>query len=411
MQFTSASVAAFLLSVGGASAFSVAPSSCKLVFTKEHLFRRWQTRSPPCQTLHLSHDYLCILQYCCFLCGLFLPTTAFVSSRVSAGAAPSVISAPHASGCACAACSRRSIVLFADAATETAAEEEVPADVPVEVEALDGVESEDEAHNADRPARKSLKKKGPKGKPLSEFKAGDSLKAKVKALASYGAFLDIGAQTDGLLHISQLSVDYVADVSSMLEVGQEVDVRIVNIDEKKNQVALTLLSEAQEEEAKANQEQARSPRPARSSNRRDDSAVLSALAEKGWDTEAFVEGTVVSTVDFGAFVRVDASNLNSECEGEFDGLVHISALTAGRVNNVESVVKPDDKVQVRVKEIANRKVSLSMVSVEDEKEKQASFGGSAPAPVGNKNWKEDFENMQKEMPAFKNSPMVVDLRK
>jgi elongation factor Ts len=223
--------------------------------------------------------------------------------------------------------------------------------------------------------------------------------------------MDIGAQTDGLLHISQLSVDYVSDVSSILEVGQEVDVRIVNIDEKKNQVALTLLSESQEEEAKANQQQARQPRPARSSNRRDDSAVLSALAEKGWDKEAFVEGTVVSTVDFGAFVRVDASTLNSECEGQFDGLVHISALTAGRVDNVESVVKPDEKVQVRVKEIANRKVSLTMVSVEDEKTKQASFGGGAPVQVGNKNWKEDFENMQKDMPTFKNSPLVEDRRK
>jgi hypothetical protein len=66
--------------------------------------------------------------------------------------------------------------------------------VPEVVEAMDGIGSEEEAHNVERPARRALKKKGPKGKPLSEFNEGDVLQAKVKTLTSYGAFLDIGAQ-------------------------------------------------------------------------------------------------------------------------------------------------------------------------------------------------------------------------
>lgn len=283
--------------------------------------------------------------------------------------------------------------------------------MPPEVEALDGIESADEAHNAERPARKSLKKKGPKGKPLSEFSVGETVTAKVKTLASYGAFMDIGASTDGLLHISQLSVDYVSDVNEILKAGEEYQVRILSIDEAKNQVALTLLTEAQEDAAK---EAASRPRQNQRSqrdnnqNRRDDSAILSQLASKGFSPEQFVEGKVVSTVDFGAFVRIDASQLNSAVEGEFDGLVHISALTPGRCESVTSVVNVDDTVQVRVKGISNKKVSLSMISPEDEQQ-SASFSSGAPAQ-GNSEWRDTLAKMKEDMPVFTNKPQVVDLR-
>ena len=349
--------------------------------------------------------------------------TAFVPQHRSSG--PSTTScavvtsetAPaHNDLCPCLICfrtanrRRQTTRLFADVVEETPAETEE--EVPSEVEALDGIESSEEAHNADRPARKSLRKKGPRGKPISEFNVGDTVKAKVKAIASYGAFLDIGATTDGLLHISQLSVDYVSDVSSVLEAGQEVDVRIIKIDANKGQVALSLLTEEQEESAKeaANRSRESRDRPQRSSNRRDDSAVLAQLAEKGWNSEQFVEGTVVSTVDFGAFVRIEASQLQEDVTGEFDGLVHISALTAGRASSVESVVSVDDKVQVRVKAIADRKVSLTMVSPEEEAAKMEAMGAVA-ASEGAKDWKESLEKIRNSMPAFKNGPVVVDTRK
>ncbi|GAX28803.1 elongation factor Ts [Fistulifera solaris] len=353
MHFSTTAVSAFLFSVGSVSAFSPAPVS------------------------------------------------GFVASRVSSGVSPPVadVVASHASGCVCAACSRRkTMILFADVA-----------EVPGEVAAMDGIESEDEAHNAERPARKSLKKKGPQGKPLGEYKVGDTVKGRVKTIASYGAFIDIGAQTDGLLHISQLSVGFVKDVKEILELNSEIDVRITNIDEKKNQVALSLLSAEQAEEAKA---QAPAPRQQKERQQRqqrsDDSAVVNGLKEKGWDQNKFVEGTVISTVDFGAFVRINAADLNPEVEGELDGLVHISALSVGRVSSVDSAVKVNEKVQVRVKEIANRKVSLTMVSVEDEETISEAKAVKDVGP-GNANWKEDSAKIQ--MPAFKNGPVVVDLRK
>lgn len=316
----------------------------------------------------------------------------------------------HSASCLCAACRGSATQLFmSEAAVET---EEETADVPAEVEALDGIESDEEAHNAERPARSALKKKQkPKGKALSEFSVGDSVKAKVKTITNYGAFLDIGASTDGLLHISNLSAGFVNDVNEVLTVGQEVDVRISSIDEKKGQVALTLLTE--EEEAAASQpRQSRPKREDRGGGRRDDSKVVKALAEKGFDSAQFVDGTVVSTVDFGAFVRFDASQLNSEVEGEMDGLVHISALSVGRADSVTSIVKEGDKVQIRCKSIEGRKVSLTMVSVEDE-EKIAEQRQASREPVveGAKDWKESLEKMRGDMPTFKNAPLVVDLRK
>jgi predicted RNA-binding protein with RPS1 domain len=328
----------------------------------------------------------------------------------------------HKAECGCAACSAKRTMLFSTAEMEDVAVESSETDVvPDEVAALDGIESEEEAHNSERPARRSLKKKGPRGKPLSELTAGETVEGRVKTITAYGAFVDIGAQTDGLLHISQLSTEYVSDVKEVLTVGQSIQARILSIDEGKNQVALSLLTAAQEQEAKdaqqsrasrGGQSRDRQERGGSQQQRRDDSATLAALVDKGWNPDQFVTGTVVSTVDFGAFVRIDASQLNSDVEGELDGLVHISCLTPGRASSVTSVVKVDDKVQVRVKGIANKKVSLSMISSEQEQESQSSgTGGGAPAPSEAKDWQGSVAKIQADMPKFQNRPLVVDMRK
>ncbi|CAJ1943086.1 unnamed protein product [Cylindrotheca closterium] len=321
--------------------------------------------------------------------------TAFTTPSTSLSVGAKTAST-EAKLCACSSCRgvRTHTSLFADVAAE---------EVPAEVEAMDGIESKDEAHNADRPARKQLKKK--KGKDLSEFSEGSMVTGKVRSITSYGAFVDIGANTDGLLHISQLASGFVSSVGDIVSEGQEVEVRIVSIDSAKGQVGLSMMTE---EEAKTD---AQPKRQQRQSNRRDDSAVLGPLADKGWDADTFVEGTVVSTVDFGAFVRVDAKTLNEECEGEFDGLVHISALSLGRVSSVSDIVSPEQKVQIRVKSIQGNKVSLTMLSVEDEDSKQDSFSSGPPVQMGAKDWKESCAKLDEIQPVFKNGPVVADKRK
>jgi predicted RNA-binding protein with RPS1 domain len=310
---------------------------------------------------------------------------------------------------------RRSTALFADLAEEVEAPseeittEETTAEIPAEVEAMDGVESVEEAHNVDRPARAQLKKKSKnEGTELSDLVVGSMVKGSVKSITNYGAFIDIGAQTDGLLHISQLASGFVANVGDVLSEGEEVEVRIIAVDAAKSQVALSLMTEEQ------SSAQQGGGRQRQQSNRRDDTAALANLVEKKWDAATFVEGTVVSTVDFGCFVRVDIGLLNSECEGAIDGLVHISALSNSRVSSVTDMVNVDDKVQVRVKSITGNKVSLTMLSVADEDKKQDAYnerGGGGGGFQGAKDWKESCEKMEADMPEFKNMPMVEDRRK
>jgi len=362
------------------------------------------------------------------------PVSAFAPSRTFVRSSTKVVEQQqsHQAGCSCVACAGLHAItchcpscarsgytrLFADVTAESEAVE-----IPAEVEALDGVESTDEAHNVERPARASLQKKRVvKGKPLSEFADGQVVKATVRTMTTYGAFCDFGAATDGLLHISRISDTFVKDVKEVLSLGQEVEVRIVSIDAEKGQVALSLLTEAQESAAGAAQkEQQKQPKKTGNTPRggggqkREDSAVLDKLVEQGWDTSKMVAGVVASTLAFGAFVRVDASQLGEGIEGSFDGLVHISALTAGRASSVTEFAKVGDNVQVRVKSIGEGKVSLSMVSEEDEKaarQNSRKSDDSEVVVVGAIDWKEQLEARAVNMPVFFNGPAeVIDKRK
>lgn len=62
----------------------------------------------------------------------------------------------------------------------------------------------------------------------------------VRAVQNYGAFVDIGAFTDGLIHISELSSSYVRSVEDVVSVGQELTVRVIEMDDKAGRIALTM---------------------------------------------------------------------------------------------------------------------------------------------------------------------------
>lgn len=335
------------------------------------------------------------------------PSTTFVSTRVSD------------SSSACNCCFNTALSM----STEVEATEEVPA----EVAAMDGIASEEEAHNTDRPARDSgikKHKKGSKGTPLSDLEVGATVDGKVKTITSYGAFVDIGAASDALLHVSRLSTDFVSNVEDVVKAGQEVQVRIASVDTEKNQIALTMLTKEEEEAAKSQRGGGnggkRKERPQRSQgDRRTQIATMTALNEAGFDTDKFIEGEVVSALDFGAFVRFDASQLAEGATGELDGLVHISSLTNGRVDSVASVVSIGGKVQIRVKSVdaEGGKVSLSMITDEQEQESRPKRTGGdggrrgksmfSESDMGAKDWKESLEKFQSDNSAnFSNGPLV-----
>ena len=83
---------------------------------------------------------------------------------------------------------------------------------------------------------------------LRELQAGSTVNGRVVRLVDFGAFVDIGAQTDGLLHISQMPYGYVNHPSDVLKVGDEVEVRIQDVDVQRRRISLTMKDVADEED-------------------------------------------------------------------------------------------------------------------------------------------------------------------
>jgi len=346
-------------------------------------------------------------------------TFGVVSVRHQRSACPCPLCVGFSVGaCDCRVC--KSMLKMSEEPTAVAEE------VPAEVAAIDGVADETEAHNVDRPARGSgLKKhhKGEKkeGKALTDFSVGDSIEATVKTTTSYGAFLDIGATTDALLHVSCMSDDFVSNVEDVVKTGDVVTVRISNIDTEKNQCAVTMRSEGAEAAQSRGGGGARRQRPKRSDgDRQAQRESMSKLAAGSISDDQFVEGEVVSMLDFGAFVRFDTSQFGDNFSGEVDGLVHISALAPNRVKSVDAVVSVGEKVQVRVKNVdaEGGKVSLSMITKEDEQKsappRQQNKGPRSPwseKEMGPKDWKEQLDKALADQVEFKNMPIIVDKRK
>lgn len=108
--------------------------------------------------------------------------------------------------------------------------------------------------------RVSLSAKDPEDNPwtkfVSEYKKGDVIKATIVSITEFGAFAQIIPGVDGLIHISQISTERVANIASVLTVGQEVDVKIIEIDEDRERVSLSIraLSEDAEPAEEATEE-------------------------------------------------------------------------------------------------------------------------------------------------------------
>ena len=77
---------------------------------------------------------------------------------------------------------------------------------------------------------------------MSDLKPGMELKGTVRNVIDFGAFVDIGVHQDGLVHISEISDNYVKHPSDVLKVGQVVKVRVLSVDVKKNRIGLTMRS-------------------------------------------------------------------------------------------------------------------------------------------------------------------------
>ena len=171
-----------------------------------------------------------------------------------------------------------------------------------------------------------------KKKIWESLEVGSIVKGTVRRLADFGAFVDIGG-VDGLVHVTDLSWGRVKHPSDVVSVGQEIDVKILNVDPERERISLSY---------KQTQ-----PRPW-------------TVAGEKYPVGSVVEGKVVRITTFGAFV---------ELEPGLDGLVHISQCALTRIATVEDAVNVGDIVRVKVLDVNTeaKRISLSIREVlEDE---------------------------------------------
>ena len=179
-----------------------------------------------------------------------------------------------------------------------------------------------------------------------KYKVGDSVEGTILRTANFGAFVELEPGVEALLPMSEMSWGRIRTASDVVKVGDKVRLAIISLDPDKHKMSLSL---------KASQ---------------GDPWVG---AEHKYAKYNLVEGKVLSTTNFGAFV---------ELEPGVEGLIHISELADKHVRNVEDVIKAGDNLKFRVIEIdeAAHKVKLSLKAVDKTPEQLESESQKSSAP-------------------------------
>jgi len=171
---------------------------------------------------------------------------------------------------------------------------------------------------------------------LANLKPGEVRSGKVSSVVNFGAFVDLGGM-DGLVHVSELSWKHVDHPSSVVQVGDEVTVQVLDVDLSRERISLSLKATQQDPwQEFAN----------------------------GHQVGELVYGKVTKLVPFGSFVQVG--------EG-IEGLVHISEMAVHHVEAPDQVVQPGEELWVKIIDVDldRRRISLSI--------KQAAEGGTVAA--------------------------------
>jgi small subunit ribosomal protein S1 len=170
---------------------------------------------------------------------------------------------------------------------------------------------------------------------LDTLDVGLVVDGQISNIVDFGAFVDLDG-IDGLIHISELSWSHVTHPSEILEIGQRVRVKVLDIDRERQRISLGL-----------KQTQTDPWQQVLDHYHQDD----------------VVHGKVTKAVTFGAFVEIVPG---------VEGLVHISELAAHHVENPREVVQNGQEVLVKIIEIdaERRRLSLSIKRVEPEDEVQ-----------------------------------------
>jgi small subunit ribosomal protein S1 len=167
-------------------------------------------------------------------------------------------------------------------------------------------------------------------KLFEELEAGVARSGRVVNLTDFGAFVDIGG-IEGLVHISEISWKRVNDPRTVLEIGDEVDVYVLDVDRDRQRVALSLKR-----------------------LQTDPWTIVDQLYSEG----QLVEATVTKLAQFGAFARI-------QDDYELEGLIHISELSEEHVAHPREAVRPGEMLTLRVIRVdpEQRQIGLSLKQV------------------------------------------------
>lgn len=158
------------------------------------------------------------------------------------------------------------------------------------------------------------------GVSIHNLQIGQRLTGKVKNIAEFGAFVDIGIAQDGLVHISELAKQKVEKVTDVVTQGQEVEVWVKKVDTKRGRISLTMIKPI-------------------------------ALKLKDVAEDAEVEGTVTRLEPYGAFVDIGTDR---------DGLVHISQITYDYIKHPEDTLTVGQRVNVKVLKVNRKKRQVDL---------------------------------------------------
>ncbi len=203
---------------------------------------------------------------------------------------------------------------------------------------------------------------------LTEIKIGEIRKGRVTSLADFGAFVNING-ADGLVHLSELSWERVDHPNKMLSVGDEVEVKVISIDNERKRIGLSM-RQLQKDPWEDNVED--------------------------YHVGQLVEGTITRLVKFGAFARID---------DHVEGLIHISELSDERIEHPKEVVKEGDKLALRVIKIEpdRRRIGLSLRKVDSAQFSDQDYE-AAMAEAGELNGSQKAADIE---PAAETTPQPV----
>lgn len=179
---------------------------------------------------------------------------------------------------------------------------------------------------------------------FANVQEGDKFEGKVRALMSYGAFINLGA-VDGMLHISELSWGKLKKPEEVLNIGDTVNVFIKSVDKEKKRISLGYKTEENDPWN---------------------------IFKNNYNIGDVVDATIVSLMPFGAFAEIFP---------DMDGLIHISQISDKPIPNPASVLKIGDKVTVKITaaDFERRRLSLSIRALLEDAEAPAEEATEANA--------------------------------